>query len=60
MSLPRWHAVELGAAQRHEVSALFAQVFGLPMSDALWRWKYDAGRGVDFLTLPDALVPAKS
>jgi len=46
MSLPRWHAVELGAAQRHEVSALFAQVFGLPMSDALWRWKYDAGRGV--------------
>ena len=46
MTLPRWYAVDIGVEQMPEVSALFAQVFGQPMSDALWRWKYDAGRGV--------------
>ncbi len=45
MSTRSWHAVELGAAQMEEIRALFAQVFGHPMSEALWRWKYDGGRG---------------
>lgn len=45
MSTRSWHAVELGAAQVDEIRTLFAQVFGHPMSEALWRWKYDGGRG---------------
>ncbi len=36
MSTRSWHAVELGAAQMEEIRALFAQVFGHPMSEALW------------------------
>ncbi len=35
----------LGDADQHEIRALFEQVFGAPMSEALWRWKYDEGRG---------------
>jgi hypothetical protein len=35
----------LGQADHGEIRALFAQVFGAPMSEALWRWKYDEGRG---------------
>ena len=46
MNAQRWHAVDLGVAQMPEVSALFTQVFGQPMSEALWQWKYGAGRGV--------------
>ena len=42
----QWHAVDLGIAEMPEIRTLFAQVFGHSMSDALWRWKYDAGRGI--------------
>lgn len=45
MSTRPWYAVPLGEAQVDEIRGLFAQVFGHPMSEALWRWKYDAGRG---------------
>lgn len=45
MNARSWHAVNLGAPESPEVRALFAQVFGAPMSDALWQWKYADGRG---------------
>lgn len=35
----------LDARDAPEIRALFAQVFGVPMSEALWRWKYAEGRG---------------
>lgn len=41
-----WHAVNLGTAESPEVRTLFAQVFGHPMSEALWQWKYADGRGL--------------
>ena len=46
MTALQWHAVDLGIEEMPEIRALFAQVFGHSMSDALWRWKYDAGRGI--------------
>lgn len=46
MNARSWHAVNLGASDAPEVRALFAQVFGQPMSDALWQWKYADGRGL--------------
>lgn len=35
----------LDEREQPEIRALFAQVFGAPMSEALWRWKYAEGRG---------------
>jgi hypothetical protein len=35
----------VGKAEQDEIRALFQQVFGRPMSEALWRWKYAEGRG---------------
>ena len=46
MTALQWHAVDLGIEEMPEIRALFTQVFGHSMSDALWRWKYDAGRGI--------------
>jgi len=34
---------EIGAANAGEMRALFASVFGKPMSEASWRWKYRDG-----------------
>lgn len=45
MNARSWYAVNLGPAESPEVRALFAQVFGSSMSDALWQWKYADGRG---------------
>lgn len=42
---PRWRCVPLGEAEQDDIRALFEQVFGGPMSEALWRWKYADGRG---------------
>lgn len=41
-----WHAVDIGSEDSGEVRVLFEQVFGQPMGDALWDWKYAASRGV--------------
>lgn len=46
MTALQWHAVDVGIEEMPEIRALFAQVFGHSMSDTLWRWKYDAGRGI--------------
>lgn len=35
----------LDARDAPEIRALFAQVFGAPMNEALWRWKYAGQRG---------------
>lgn len=40
-----WRPVNLDASHGDEIRALFAQVFGSTMSEALWRWKYADGRG---------------
>ncbi|MFO1326900.1 MAG: bifunctional class I SAM-dependent methyltransferase/GNAT family N-acetyltransferase [Rubrivivax sp.] len=37
--------VRVGAGQTAEVQALFSEVFGHPLSDAEWAWKYGAWRG---------------
>jgi hypothetical protein len=42
---PRWRCEALGEDRQGEICALFEQVFGGSMSEALWRWKYDGGRG---------------
>lgn len=42
---PPWQSVNLDATHGDEIRALFAQVFGSPMSEALWHWKYAEGRG---------------
>lgn len=36
---------EVTASNAGEMRALFAEVFGKPMSEAFWHWKYRAGRG---------------
>lgn len=46
MNARSWRAVNLGAADAPEVRALFAQVFGQPMSEAMWQWRYGDGRGL--------------
>jgi hypothetical protein len=42
----RWRPAILGPRDRADVLALFEQVFGGPMSEALSDWKYGAGRGL--------------
>lgn len=46
MNARSWYAVNLGATEAPEVRALFTQVFGQPMSEALWQWRYGDGRGL--------------
>ena len=41
----RWRIAPLEFQHRSAMQALFARVFGHPMSDALWQWKYGNGRG---------------
>lgn len=42
---PAWTVMTLDAAQSGEIRTLFETVFGRPMSQALWNWKYADGRG---------------
>ncbi len=42
----RYTTVALDAADATDTRALFAQVFGQPMSPELWHWKYADGRGM--------------
>lgn len=46
MSEARWTVVDIDASLIEETGGLFQRVFGHPLSEALWRWKYDEGRGV--------------
>ena len=46
MSESQWTVIDIGVAQIGETRDLFKRVFGQQLSEALWRWKYDAGRGV--------------
>lgn len=46
MSAPRWTVVDIGLKQMEDMQALFLHVFGHPLTERLWRWKYDGGRGV--------------
>lgn len=46
MSAPLWTVVDVDVSQMDDMRALFQHVFGHPLSEALWRWKYDVGRGV--------------
>lgn len=41
-----WQLVHLDATHSSEIRALFEQVFGSPMSEALWHWKYADQRGL--------------
>ena len=42
---PRWRVGHVLPDGFEEVGALFQEVFGHPLSRALWDWKYGAGRG---------------
>jgi len=42
---PAQHPVRVEAGSAAEVRALFGEVFGHPMSEADWAWKYGEGRG---------------
>jgi len=42
---PRWRIGRIDADNAGAMRALFAEIFGHPMSDARWRWKYGEGRG---------------
>lgn len=44
-SEPRWHVDSMRSDDFAEIAALFQEVFGHPMSRALWDWKYGSGRG---------------
>jgi hypothetical protein len=46
MSAPQWAVVDIGLKQMEDMRNLFQHVFGHPLSERLWRWKYDDGRGV--------------
>lgn len=46
MSDTPWRLVSLDAAHSQEIRTLFQQVFGSPMSEALWHWKYANQRGL--------------
>lgn len=45
MTEPRWSVEDMRAEDVQEVRALFGRVFGHPLSDALWSWKYAENRG---------------
>lgn len=42
---PRWRIARVDAARAAEARALFERVFGYPISEKQWEWKYGAGRG---------------
>ena len=42
---PRWRVGHVLPTDFAEVAVLFQEVFGHPLSPALWEWKYGAGRG---------------
>ncbi len=42
---PRWRVGHVLSGDFAEISDLFQQVFGHPLSRALWDWKYASGRG---------------
>lgn len=44
-SSPRWALRHVRPADAPAVATLFAEVFGHPISPALWDWKYGRGRG---------------
>lgn len=46
MSDAGWTVVDIGTSHIAETQDLFLRVFGHTLSEALWLWKYDAGRGV--------------
>lgn len=42
---PRWAVREAGDADREAIRGLFGEVFGHPLSEPMWQWKYGDGRG---------------
>lgn len=44
-SLPRWALRHVRPADAPAVATLFGEVFGHPISQELWDWKYGRGRG---------------
>lgn len=54
----RWRVTYQEPGRFGQVRELFEQVFGHPMSDALWYWKYGQGRGQGALVLRDDRVVA--
>ncbi|RKX24741.1 MAG: methyltransferase type 11, partial [Candidatus Zixiibacteriota bacterium] len=47
-NIPRWQLTRIKKADQPAVSSLFEEVFGHPLSPALWDWKYgsDGGQAV--------------
>lgn len=55
---PRWRVGHVQATDFAELSTLFQEVFGHPMSRALWDWKYAQGRGNAVMVRKDGEVVA--
>ena len=55
---PRWRVGHVLPTDFDEVATLFQDVFGHPLSRALWDWKYGAGRGNAVLVRSDGQVVA--
>lgn len=46
MTRAGWSVVEMDESRISEIQQLFLHVFGHALSEGLWRWKYDEGRGM--------------
>lgn len=57
-AIPRWRISHVLPKDFPEVSVLFQEVFGHPMSRELWEWKYGAGRGNAVMARKDGNVVA--
>ena len=45
MDEAKWTVVDVGIGQMQEMRSLFQRVFGHVLSEQMWSWKYDQGRG---------------
>lgn len=55
---PRWQLRLASEQDVPQIRALFKQVFGLEMSEAMWAWKYADGRGNAVLAYQDGQLVA--
>jgi hypothetical protein len=55
---PRWRVGNVLQSDFPEIAKLFQEVFGHPMSRALWDWKYGSRRGNAVLARKDGVVVA--
>lgn len=55
---PRWRIAHVLSTDFDVIATLFHDVFGHPLSHALWKWKYAEGRGNAIIVRRDGMVVA--